>query len=248
MRRCRFFSIRPPQAVHLVCNRAGLHGIGATRASPGVPPRGGNETLARAQANPPAPRRRPLPPGPLLNPTEPADKEGNMPTSPIAICSLCGLRFASRPLLELHIREDHRRPEPRERQPGQAPGGLAGHRRNLRHGEGFARPRRRAESARGRRTAPSSAAGMRPGSRTSPAEKKSTAPAGRLRRRSTPTALRLDARQPRSYARMQIEPLRRLLPDYDLRVAHGVRPAPDVYCTRRKGTPAACVNAGVPRR
>ena len=31
-------------------------------------------------------------------------------------CPLCGLRYASKPLLELHIREDHRprrRPQPR---------------------------------------------------------------------------------------------------------------------------------------
>lgn len=38
-------------------------------------------------------------------------------------CPLCGLRFASRPLLELHIREDHRRHGRRE-QPGRSdPGG-----------------------------------------------------------------------------------------------------------------------------
>ena len=34
---------------------------------------------------------------------------------------------------------------------------------------------------------------------------------------------------------MQIELLRPLWPDYGLRVAHGVRPAPDVYCAGRKG-------------
>lgn len=27
-------------------------------------------------------------------------------------CPLCGLRFASRPLLDLHVREDHRAPDP----------------------------------------------------------------------------------------------------------------------------------------
>lgn len=32
-----------------------------------------------------------------------------MPTALIATCPLCGLRFSNRPLLELHIREDHRR-------------------------------------------------------------------------------------------------------------------------------------------
>lgn len=31
-----------------------------------------------------------------------------MPTMLIPTCPLCGLRYASRPLLELHIREDHR--------------------------------------------------------------------------------------------------------------------------------------------
>ena len=44
---------------------------------------------------------------------------------------------------------------------------------------------------------------------------------------------------------MQLELLRPLWPDYDLWVVQGVRPAPDVYCAGRKGTPAACVNAGV---
>ena len=47
---------------------------------------------------------------------------------------------------------------------------------------------------------------------------------------------------------MQLELLRPLWPDYDLWVVQGVRPAPDVYWAGRKGTPAACVNAGVPRR
>lgn len=31
-----------------------------------------------------------------------------MPAMLIATCPLCGLRYANRPLLELHIREDHR--------------------------------------------------------------------------------------------------------------------------------------------
>jgi hypothetical protein len=39
-----------------------------------------------------------------------------MPGTLTPACSFCGLRFASRPLLELHIREDHlqrdRHPEP----------------------------------------------------------------------------------------------------------------------------------------
>ena len=44
-----------------------------------------------------------------------------MPTMLIPTCSLCGLRYASRPLLELHIREDHR---PRRRaQPGRLDAG-----------------------------------------------------------------------------------------------------------------------------
>lgn len=32
-----------------------------------------------------------------------------MPTALIDTCPLCGLRFSNMPLLELHIREDHRR-------------------------------------------------------------------------------------------------------------------------------------------
>jgi hypothetical protein len=54
-----------------------------------------------------------------------------MPGALTPTCSSCGLRFASRPLLELHIREDHlqrdRHPEPdrgdaaRARGPGLAP-------------------------------------------------------------------------------------------------------------------------------
>ncbi len=31
-----------------------------------------------------------------------------MPSTLTPTCSICGLRFASRPLLELHVREDHR--------------------------------------------------------------------------------------------------------------------------------------------
>ena len=31
-----------------------------------------------------------------------------MPTTLTPTCPLCGLRYADRPLLELHVREDHR--------------------------------------------------------------------------------------------------------------------------------------------
>ena len=34
-------------------------------------------------------------------------EEDDMPSMLAPACSLCGLRFANRPLLELHIREDH---------------------------------------------------------------------------------------------------------------------------------------------
>jgi hypothetical protein len=40
-----------------------------------------------------------------------------MPATLIRTCPLCGLRFTNTPLLELHIREDHRRrhhPAPEE--------------------------------------------------------------------------------------------------------------------------------------
>ncbi|HYZ57175.1 MAG TPA: hypothetical protein VE733_27240 [Streptosporangiaceae bacterium] len=40
-----------------------------------------------------------------------------MPTALISTCPLCGLRFTNRPLLELHIREDHVRPQPQDRRP-----------------------------------------------------------------------------------------------------------------------------------
>ena len=59
-----------------------------------------------------------------------------MPSTLVRTCSLSGLRFASRPLLELHIREDHvprdRRAEPGHGDPGDArtsqpgAGGLSG--------------------------------------------------------------------------------------------------------------------------
>ena len=36
----------------------------------------------------------------------------------VTTCPLCGLRFSNRPLLELHLREDHpRRPERERPQP-----------------------------------------------------------------------------------------------------------------------------------
>jgi hypothetical protein len=38
---------------------------------------------------------------------ESTQKEDTMPTTLIDTCPLCGLRFGSRPLLELHIRDDH---------------------------------------------------------------------------------------------------------------------------------------------
>jgi hypothetical protein len=41
----------------------------------------------------------------------------------IRTCPLCGLRFDNLPILELHIREDHRR---RGRRPAQDGGGSAG--------------------------------------------------------------------------------------------------------------------------
>lgn len=43
-----------------------------------------------------------------------------MPTTLISTCPLCGLRFANRPLLELHLREDHpQRPQPEKPRPEQ---------------------------------------------------------------------------------------------------------------------------------
>jgi hypothetical protein len=37
-------------------------------------------------------------------------------------CPLCGLRFASRPLLDLHVREDHRDTDHRAPDPTPEPG------------------------------------------------------------------------------------------------------------------------------
>jgi hypothetical protein len=45
-----------------------------------------------------------------------------MPTMLIPTCPFCGLRYANRPLLELHIREDHR-PRPRTRPDSRDPAG-----------------------------------------------------------------------------------------------------------------------------
>jgi hypothetical protein len=36
---------------------------------------------------------------------------------PVLICPLCGLRFISRPLFELHVREDHPRSRTKDPQP-----------------------------------------------------------------------------------------------------------------------------------
>jgi hypothetical protein len=45
-----------------------------------------------------------------------------MPTTLTPTCPLCGLRYHDRPLLELHIREDHR-PRDRHAEPESDPGG-----------------------------------------------------------------------------------------------------------------------------
>lgn len=45
-----------------------------------------------------------------------------MPTTLTTTCPLCGLRYPGRPLLELHIREDHR-PRDRHAEPESDPGG-----------------------------------------------------------------------------------------------------------------------------
>jgi hypothetical protein len=51
-----------------------------------------------------------------------------MPSTLIDTCTLCGLRFSNRPLLELHIREDHRRPPAhrKNRPDGEDDGGSPG--------------------------------------------------------------------------------------------------------------------------
>ena len=48
-----------------------------------------------------------------------------MPATLIRTCPLCGLRFSNTPLLELHIREDHRRRR-RPRDGGSSPGAGGG--------------------------------------------------------------------------------------------------------------------------
>ena len=40
-----------------------------------------------------------------------------MPASLVVTCPLCGLRFTNRALLELHLREDHPRPQPKRDRP-----------------------------------------------------------------------------------------------------------------------------------
>lgn len=37
-----------------------------------------------------------------------------MPSTLVATCPLCGLGFANRALLDLHLREDHRRRGPKD--------------------------------------------------------------------------------------------------------------------------------------
>ena len=37
-----------------------------------------------------------------------------MPSTLITTCPLCGLGFANRAMLELHLREDHRRRRPKD--------------------------------------------------------------------------------------------------------------------------------------
>lgn len=51
-----------------------------------------------------------------------------MPAALIRTCPLCGLRFSNSPLLELHIREDHRRQRHPARDGGDSAdaGGAAG--------------------------------------------------------------------------------------------------------------------------
>ena len=44
-----------------------------------------------------------------------------MPASLIATCPLGGLRFTNRALLELHLREDHPRPQPPDDRQGALP-------------------------------------------------------------------------------------------------------------------------------
>jgi hypothetical protein len=61
-------------------------------------------------------------------------KEDDMTGTPNPACPLCGLRFGSRPHLDLHIREDHR--QRGHRNPGDTqmplpPAGRASHRHNL---------------------------------------------------------------------------------------------------------------------
>jgi hypothetical protein len=58
----------------------------------------------------------PLTPAVQLNFSRPQsagqERRGEMTVTLNPTCPLCGLRFASRPLLDLHVREDHRAPDP----------------------------------------------------------------------------------------------------------------------------------------
>jgi hypothetical protein len=61
-----------------------------------------------------------------------------MPTTLNPTCPLCGLRYTGRPLLELHLREDH---HPRESRAEPDPGAceaLSRERRVSGHGDGVA--------------------------------------------------------------------------------------------------------------
>jgi hypothetical protein len=57
-----------------------------------------------------------------------------MPVTLIATCPLCGLHFTNRALLELHVREDHPRPDPPEHRGRGSRAGPAGGARTGRTG------------------------------------------------------------------------------------------------------------------
>lgn len=48
------------------------------------------------------------------------------------------------------------------------------------------------------------------------------------------------------YAQTQLALLRPLWPGFDLWVVYCTRPAPDLYCARRKGEATECVNTDSP--
>jgi hypothetical protein len=88
-----------------------------------------------------------------------------MPSTLTPACSFCGLRFASRPLLELHIREDHS---------GRSPGGTAAppSRTAKEAGAVPTTPRSpRARPARSPRARPARATRARPGRMTTAARR-----------------------------------------------------------------------------